>query len=725
MLSNKFRRGGAIISAAAIVLTSAAMPVSAKRVVTKTKPYTATVINENFDSYGINNYANLAYTEKALEANSNISYKHYISWGSSTKKMAIEADDTAGKTGNVLTFDNHCGIKLNFNNPKGSTPVNEGDIVTISFRYKFATNNQKIKINLNNNTSGRYTKKSGKSNVNGNAQWGSKSWADTKNSRLAVLDLDAGDNKGGNDEYPDMATYHVAEYDRWREETITKDTWHTMTITINTKDSSKEDTQTIKVASDDGSYFYGLYDANYTGEGDDNYDRFTEISSFQLDTYGCGNITDGGTDYFSIDDVSVTLEGTREVKEYESEFDTTLIDEDFSDLTASETVKDNWSSKDVRTDLAGTGFKYGLYGSGVSVGNVYNDKEKALSVTAGKDKWSCFALYADCAEQQIAPGGILNISFDYYQTALNKMCVMLQGVEEKGVAYKSIKASNQYATNYNEVANSGGWQINDTNIVTASKKDNKAKIVVTGHAKDNQWHPANMLAPVAAKTDGNTAQRTFDAGKWYTVEISIDTKNEKFDGKQTMSLKYKERGTDTYSQEYFGYLDADASTLGTVDALTSFKGFDIGIETFKEDTSIYVDNVKASFRKPGYELWGEASEGLTDDHKFTAGKNMSIKAMADPAVFKEVVMSDDGTGIKEIKDKNADMMLIVALYDDKDVLIGTELVKKTLSTAEPYIQTEEFSTKGVKTIRTFLWDSGDIKPYFLSETFKAASEADD
>ncbi len=723
MLSNKFRRGGAIISAAAIVLTSAAMPVSAKRVVTKTKPYTATVINENFDSYGINSYDNLAYTEKALEANSNISYKHYVDWDSKARKMAIEADDTEGKNGNILAFDNNCGIKLNFDNPNGSTPVNEGDVVTISFRYKFATNNQKIKINLNNNTSGRYMKKSGKSNVNGNAQWGSQSWSDTKNSRLAVLDLDAGDDKGGNHEYPNMATYHVAEYDRWTEETITKDEWHTMTITINTKDSAQNNTQTIKVASDDGSYFYGLYDANYTGEGDNKYDRFTEISSFQLDTYGCGNRTEGGTDYFSIDDVSVTVKGTREVKEYESEFDTTLIDEDFSDLTALGNTK--VTDHDSHTDLTGTGLKYGIYGADVSIGNTYNDTEKALSITADKDKWSCFALYADCAEQQIAPGGILNISFDYYQTSLNKMCVMLQGVEENGVAYKSIKASNWYDTNYNAVANSGGWQINDTNIVTASKKDTKAKIAVTGHAKDNQWHPAEMLSPVAANTGGNTAQRTFDAGKWYTVEISIDTKNEKFDGKQTMSLKYKERGTDTYSQEYLGYLDTDATTIGTVDALTSFKGFDIGIETFKEDTSIYVDNVKASFRKPGYELWGEASEGLTDDHKFTAGKNMSIKAMADPAVFKEVVMSDDGTGIKEIKDKNADMMLIVALYDDKDVLIGTELVKKTLSTAEPYIQTEEFSTKGVKTIRTFLWDSGDIKPYFLSETFKAASEADD
>lgn len=718
MLSNKFRRGGAIISAAAIVLTSAAMPVSAKRAVTKTKPYTATVINENFDSYGINNYENLAYTEKDLEVNPDISYKHYVDWDSTARKMAIEADDTAGKTGNVLTFDNNCGIKLNFNNPKGSTPVNEGDIVTISFRYKFATNKQKIKINLNNNTSGRYEKIGGKSNINGMAAWGSKSWADTKNSRLAVLDLDG----SGNDLHPNEATYHIAD-DKWREETITKDTWHTMTITINTKDSAQNDTQTIKIAGDDGSYIYGQYDANYTGESDEKYDRFTEVSSFQLDTYGCGNRTDGGTDYFSIDDVSVTVEGTREVKEYESEFDTTLIDEDFSDLTALGNTK--VTDRDSHTDLTGTGLKYGIYGADVSIGNTYNDTENALNITADKDKWSCFALYADCAEQQLNSGEILNISFDYYQTSLNQMCVMLQGVEEKGVAYKSIKASNWYDKNYNAVADSDGWQINDTNIVTASKKDTKAKIAVTGHVKDSQWNPANMLAPVAANTGGNTAQRTFEVGKWYTVEISIDTKNEKFDGKQTMSLKYKERETDTYSQEYLGYLDTDATTIGEVDALTSFKGFDIGITTFSENTNIYIDNVKTSLRKPGYELWGEASEGLTDDHKFTAGKNMSIKAMADPAVFKEVVMSDDGTGIKEIKDKNADMMLIVALYDDKDVLIGTELVKKTLSTAEPYIQTEEFSTKGVKTIRTFLWDSGDIKPYFSSETFKAASEADD
>ncbi len=256
MLSNKLRRGSAIISAAAIVLTSAAMPVSAKKAVTKTEPVITTVINENFDSYEVKDYADLTNQLKDFEGNSDISYKHYVDWDSKARKMAIEADDTAGKTGNVLAFDNNCGIKLNFDNPNGSTPVNEGDVVTISFRYKFATNNQKIKINLNNNTSGRYMKKSGKSNIGGNAQWGSQSWSDTKNSRLAVLDLDAGDDKGGNHEYPNMATYHVAEYDRWTEETITKDEWHTMTITINTKDSAQNNTQTIKVASDDGSYFY-------------------------------------------------------------------------------------------------------------------------------------------------------------------------------------------------------------------------------------------------------------------------------------------------------------------------------------------------------------------------------------------------------------------------------------------------------------------------------------
>ncbi len=719
MLSNKLRRGSAIISTAAIVLTSAAVPVSAKKAVTKTEPVITTVINENFDSYEVKDYADLTNQLKDFEANSDISYKHYVDWDSKARKMAIEADDTEGKNGNILAFDNNCGIKLNFDNPNGSTPVNEGDVVTISFRYKFATNNQKIKINLNNNTSGRYMKKSGKSNVNGNAQWGSQSWSDTQKSRLAVLDLDAGDDKGGNHEYPNMATYHVAEYDRWKEETITKDEWHTMTITINTKDSSKEDTQTIKVASDDGSYFYGLYDANYTGADDSTYDRFTEISSFQLDTYGCSNRTEGGTDYISIDDVSVTVEGKREVTEYLSELDTTLINEDFSDLTASETVKDNWS-KDVRADLAGTGFKYGLYGGGVSVGNVYNDTEKALSITSNKDAWNCFALYADCAEQQIAPGGILNISFDYYQTSSNKMCVMLQGIGENGVAYKSIKSTNRYDTNYNAT---DGWQTNDTNIQTASKKDNKAKIAVTGHhALANEWHPAEMLSPVAANTGGNTAQRTFNAGKWYTVEISIDTKNEKFDGKQTMSLKYKERGTDTYSQEYFGYLDADASTLGTVDALTSFKGFDIGIETFKEDTSIYVDNVKTNIQKPGYELWGAASNGHEADGKFIQGQDMYIKAAADPSSFKEITMNEDGTEISKIEDKNTDMMLIAALYDTDGKLIGTELANKTLSSADPYIETGEFNTKNAKTIKTFLWELQSIKPYLQSETFEAAND---
>ena len=297
---------------------------------------------------------------------------------------------------------------------------------------------------------------------------------------------------------------------------------------------------------------------------------------------------------------------------------------------------------------------------------------------------------------------------------------MLQGISENGVAYKSIKSTNRYDTNYNAT---DGWQTNDTNIQTASKKDNKAKIAVTGHhALANEWHPAEMLSPVAANTGGNTAQRTFNAGKWYTVEISIDTKNEKFDGKQTMSLKYKERETDTYSQEYFGYLDADASTLGTVDALTNFKGFDIGIETFKEDTSIYVDNVKTNIQKPGYELWGAASNGHEADGKFIQGQDMYIKAAADPSSFKEITMNEDGTEISKIEDKNTDMMLIAALYDTDGKLIGTELANKTLSTADPYIETGEFNTKNAKTIKTFLWELQSIKPYLQSETFEAAND---
>lgn len=117
---------------------------------------------------------------------------------------------------------------------------------------------------------------------------------------------------------------------------------------------------------------------------------------------------------------------------------------------------------------------------------------------------------------------------------------------------------------------------------------------------------------------------------------------------------------------------------------------------------------------------GDGKGGWTGSNAMTSAVSLYMFCCENPKPSKKVSKI-----IAETTGKGSYLMLVVALYDDKDVLIGTELVKKTLSTAEPYIQTEEFSTKGVKTIRTFLWDSGDIKPYFSSETFKAASEADD
>lgn len=129
--------------------------------------------------------------------------------------------------------------------------------------------------------------------------------------------------------------------------------------------------------------------------------------------------------------------------------------------------------------------------------------------------------------------------------------------------------------------------------------------------------------------------------------------------------------------------------------------------------------------KDVFNWWGSAQgdytvTAWTGSNAMTSAVSLYMFCCENPKPSKKVSKI-----IAETTGKGSYLMLVVALYDDKDVLIGTELVKKTLSTAEPYIQTEEFSTKGVKTIRTFLWDSGDIKPYFSSETFKAASEADD
>ena len=593
MVKSIFKRVSAVAIAGTILTGTMAVPANAKSLVTTTQKVTTTVINENFNGYEQKDHKNLKYdTLSTFPGNEDIQYKHYVGW-EGAHRMEVEADTGDGRTGNILTFDNNSGIYLNFDNPSGSTEVVEGDIITIGFRYKFDTYKQQIKVNLNGNTSGRYVGKGGAYDSavypdGGAASYGSKNWSSTKEGRLVNLNL--------------VNKAYTLHNDAFKDNKIATNTWYTMTITINTKDATQSNNQTIKIDNGDGTYLYGLYDANYTGEGDPTYDPFTEITSLQFTTNGCGGRTDGGTDYVSIDDVTVSVTSDREVDELVSDLSKTLVDEDFSDLST--TVKSNgWNgTPDNKKPLAGTSFQYCAYGSDGSMVGSYpttTETEKALKISSATGHDHHYALYVDTDETALVPGDIINMSFDCYQTEANFMYVMLQGLQDKGVRYKSIRAKNWYKDDV-----SGQWV--PVQSKAQSTKDNVATIAITGTNINDGFQNPTMLAPVFAHTGSNNAQYTFTPEKWYTIEISINTKDPAHENKQTMTLRYKERGTNTYLQEYVGYLDTDTTndTSGDViDALTTFNGFDIALLTLKNaDTETYIDNVKAEIVKPGFEV---------------------------------------------------------------------------------------------------------------------------
>ena len=645
MVKSIFKRVSAVAIAGTILTGTMAVPANAKSLVTTTQKVTTTVINENFNGYEQTDHKNLEYNTLAtFPENEDIQYKHYVSW-EGARRMEVEADTVDGRTGNILTFDNNSGIYLNFDNPSGSTPVARGDIVTISFRYKFETNKQSIKVNLNGNTSVNYVGKGGAYDPavyppaagGGGASYGSEPWSSTTEGRLVNLSLKTN-------------TYQVRN-DNYKDNVIKPNTWYTMTITINTNDAAQNNTQTIKIDNGDGTYLYGLYDANYTGDPDptDNdptdgtYNPFTEITSLQFTTNGCGGRTDGGTDYVSIDDVVVSVTSDREVDELVSDLSKTLVDEDFSDLST--TATDNaWSATvDNKKPLGGTRFKYCAYGSGGSMVGSYpttTETEKALKISSATGHDHHYALYVNTNETALVPGDIINMSFDCYQTEANTMYVMLQGLQDKGVRYKSISAKNWYKDSM-----SGQWV--PVQSKAQSTKDNVATIAITGTNTNDGFQKPTMLAPVYAHTGSNNAQYTFTPEKWYTIEISINTKDPAHENKQTMTLRYKDRGTNTYLQEYVGYLDTDTTndTSGDViDALTTFNGFDIALLTVKnEDTETYIDNVKAEILSPGFEVVDVNNSTNTYTFSGTTPINLNYVTNAS-AASKVIIAQYDNTG---------------------------------------------------------------------------------
>lgn len=704
MLSKNLKRVGAILPATAILFSSAAIPAGAKTATTVTR--TETVISENFNSYAVGTSQVLGAAASDFDSIQNIRVKKSVTWGDTANypdgmKATIESKD--GSTGdNYFNVMTKLGARMEFNR-SDSAEVKPGDIITVNFKYKYDAKQGYMRVNLNDISRSNFVYK-----AHSGDYCATESYA-SEEGKARILKISMGDNRLNETENLSGGTY-------WYGPQISLNTWNEVTITIDTA-NEEYGAQTLKVQSGN-NWFIGLYDADYTGDGDTTYNVINSINSLSFDTYEPLYGNNGETTpNFMLDDILVTVTGQR--TEYQSDLNTTIINEDFSNLTVNNT-SNGWTM-DIKKELSGTSFKFSTFAGGGTESAGYpdaTDGEKALKVSAANDH--AVTIYAD-ADKTLAAGDILNLSFDYYQKNQNDMYVMLQGLQDKGIAYQNIKAKNWYNIGAGTVTN--GWQSPKFGAYI-STADNVALLATTGTNGKSEPEDQTIFTPIAGHSGTNPEQRTFLTDKWYTVEISIDTANDAFDGKQTMSMKYKERGTDTYIQEFIGYFDADATTIGTIDTLTEFKGFDIGITTANSPTGgsceAYIDNVKASVQRPGYEIWGAASDGHETDGKFTAGQNMSIKAAADPALLKTVTKNDNGA-VTAIEDKSVPMMLAAALYDSEGRLMGVKLANKTLSTTDTTIETDEFDTTGIAKVRTFLWEESNIAPYLNFGEFTAAS----
>lgn len=681
------KRIGAVALTAAMVATSFAT-VSAKTPITSPGQTTITVIDENFDNFE-EFESKMSTTETALQ-NSNISYKAYDSYSVGSIKV-IKEDNSTNK---YLEQGYQTGSYLNFENPSatGTTEVKEGDIVTIKFKIKNNGSGTGIALNLNNNTPWRYTAKASLNNNGGFSYPDSNSNAD--NGRILKLHL-----KNGAYSFSDKNDYAV--------QPMSKDGWSEITVVINTKDANQNNEQTITVDADyegetERSYFYGLLDANYTGSGDTTYDKITSIDSIKFDTYSaCW--TSANTDAFLLDDLSVKITGTRDLPtgEYTTGLTKTLLDEDFDDMTWSESGA-NWSKADINVTGTDIVLNYEANGGSLSAGDpdpASDNKAFKMSTDSDSNKNTTFPMLRGKFDYTVEKGDVVKMSFDVYRSN-NKggVSAVLVNNDTDGnrtpFKYGLLNESNWGYTNESAYTNASGsaWYYPDTNY--------RYGFLGGSNFGDNS---ADCWYPFSSHGGGNPELNTFGTGKWYTMELIVDTENEAYDGVQTLTTRYKEKGTDNWLQYHIGKMDADASD-DKITLLNNIKEFRVMLDSKASETDVYVDNMKCEVIKPGYETWGTAANGT--DTTYSTGK-LKIKAAADPN-FKW--NADNKTT------DSANVKLLVAVYNSDDVLTSCAVKDGVISDGSYLIETNEIEIgNDADYIKLYLMgDNGSLMPYLGS-----------
>ena len=585
MLKSTFKKVSAIAIAGTMLAGMMAVPANAMSNETVYDVETINVINENFDNYNTSSSDTIASkTSTAFTQNGNIQYKRYQTWGSS---MTFKVEQDATLNSIVLNASYDEGVAINFDNPSGTTQINEGDIVEISYKFKYNYSAAKMLLNLNNaNTRFTYISSS---NTSGDTS--SANWADTKEGRILSMYMNNG--------------WMAVSDTKQSNAIIPKDEWNTVTVTINTKDADHGNRQTLTAKSGNWN-LVGYFDANYTGSDDATYDLLSSISSLQFDTYGWYADYGCGAKFY-IDDLKVDVKKNVARDVLVSDLSKTVLNETFDNLESST------ASNNTKRDLTGTSFKMW--------NNWWNTMKIDPATVEGNP----------VAKVTTAPGGSL-------------LAAPLGGVAIGANDEIHVSYDREFYTSWRSGINmtKDGFGVGDGDVGTrvtsldgeesgtgAIEAFSNSQLVLGGiegrdlMGVEGQTHHVEYIIKVSDPDHGNRQ----------TVEYTIS-------GAENSLTNWKgnEKRSSWSSGAY--YFDAD-NTDGNVDTkITSLNN--IGL--YVEGASAYnLDNVKVEVIKPGFEVVGVANSDNT--WEFSGNDDITLKYIVDASAASKVIIAQyDNTG---------------------------------------------------------------------------------
>lgn len=597
----------------------------------------AAVFEMDFDGYATASGATTKGIYRKFGENSDIEFMDYMGWGSSSAAIK-EKTDASDKYFSAIIGS---GIKAKFKPDVGSTVVTPGDIIRISFKYnwiKFTGGsgggpNSVMGVNLNDITNYRFENISGSCDASSTEEYATL--ATMVPFRGMRVNVTAGDNP-----YDDTGIA-MPDFSENTVENIVAP-WSDVMITINTADANADGAQTLKIETN-GSTIYGKYDANYTGTNDSTIDPFTYIDSVYFDSMGH---YDANRAEFMLDDLKVDILRSIADTVYVSDLITTLTDEDFSELTCNESISFWQSNKEF--PVSGTSLTGSWTGSSGSFSADDPDGGNGALKVKVPSVWSEHKLYLDDrSNKNLELGDALVYKFDYYR--------------EKAIGGFYINLAN--GDNYARVQLlSGGW------IGSQNRRNNSTTI---GMFNNNTLFPG--------RDGGDIHAPQTDAGKWYTVELIINTSDfsqsavaARIGGCQTITLKMIDKQTGETVNRSYGTLDAnptndyyDAGSVDynedPIDTLTSYDGISLTFGYGSEESTYYIDNVSAQIVKKGIEAFGEAVDGISaDDSKFVSGKTISVQAIA---------------GMEDFDGDNNNVNIFIAQYGARNHLLDVQLIQ--------------------------------------------------